>query len=535
MNRRIAHTTPHRRPLVLLVSATLVVGAGFAASAAPGGTDLAADAVPRPEYVDDARSFVADVDFRSSQAGTGAGVVVANVATPGTEHLRRDLVVTTEGGGAVLRSATMPNPAIAHAHGVGFFDQPGRYPVLVPYDSKAETVRLATPGGATVATVDVTPAVAAFCQQNAGDASCAHDAALSLTAAPEPVPAGTTLVYTTSVRNNGPAPAFGTTPDLTLPLPVGAPLPDGCTGEPVRPSCALGRIHPGTSKSLQLGMPVPPGFLNGRGQRATVTASGAVRTVGGRDADSANNAASRTVEVVAVSDLGVTKTGSRPGATAGEQVEYTITATNAGPSDADRMTLVDALPAPTEAAFVTATATDGGTCGRDSAANKLTCTWPAAVGVGARRTVTVRVTVTDTGQASTFTDKASVSSVSVDPVPANNEALVTTGVIAAPTKVTATPIVARLLPGVDIYILTLTAKVERADTGAPVVGRPVRFVADNGTNLCTATTGTDGVARCPGLTYTLAALLGLGYTVNWAGDTRYLPASGRGPIIQVGR
>lgn len=535
MNRRIAHTTTHRRPLVLLATATVVVGLGFAAPASSEGTEPGAEPVPRPEYIDDARSFVADVDFQSSQSGTGAGAVVANVATPGTEHLRRDLVVTTEGGGTVLRSATMPSPAIAHAHGVGFFDQPGRYPVLVPYDSKAELLRLATPGGTTVATVDLTPAVAAYCQQNADDASCAHDAALSLTAAPEPVPAGTTLVYTPSVRNNGPGPALGTTADLTLPLPAAAPLPDGCTGEPGRPSCTLGRIHPGTSKSLQLGMPVPPGFLNGRGQRATVTASGTVRTVGGKDTDGANNAASRTVEVVAVSDLGVTKTGSHPGATAGDQVEYTLTATNAGPSDADRMTLVDALPAPAEAAFVTATATDGGICGRDSAANKLTCTWPAPVGVGTRRTVTVRVTVTDTGQASTFTDEASVSSVSVDPAPGNNKASVTTNVIAAPTKVTATPIVAQLLPGVDIYILTLTGKVERTDTGRPVVGRQVRFVADNGTNLCTATTGADGVARCPGLTYTLAALLSLGYTVNWAGDTRYLPASGRGPIIEVGR
>jgi hypothetical protein len=125
--------------------------------------------------------------------------------------------------------------------------------------------------------------------------------------------------------------------------------------------------------------------------------------------------------------------------------------------------------------------------------------------------------------------------VSVDPVPANNQASVTTNVIPAPTKVTPTPILVRLLPGVDIYILTLTAKVERTDTGRPVVGRSVQFVTDNGTNLCTSTTGTDGVARCPGLLYTLAALLSLGYNVNWAGDTRYLPASGRGPVIQLGR
>lgn len=534
MSRRIAHTTPHRRALVLLTIVTLVVGAGAAVQAAPGGTEPGAEPVPRPEYVDDARSFVADVDFQSSQSGTGAGAVIANVATPGTEHLRRDLVVTTEGGGTVLKSATMPSPAIAHAHGVGFFDQPGRYPILMPYDSKAEILRLATPGGATVATVDVTPAVAAFCQQNPDDVSCSHDAAMSLTAAPEPVPAGTTLVYTPSVRNNGPGPAFGTTADLTLPLPAATPLPQGCTGDLGKPSCALGRVHPGASKSLQLGVPVPPGFLNGRGQKATITASGAVRTVGGKDANGANNGASRTVEVIAVSDLGVTKTGSRPAATAAESVEYTITATNAGPSDADLMTLVDALPDPKEAAFDTATATDGGTCGRDAALNRLTCTWPAPVGVGASRTVTVRVTVTDTGQASTFTDEASVSSVSVDPVPANNQASVTTRVTPAPTRVTPTPIVARLLPGVDIYILTLTAKVERTDTGRPVVGRSVRFVADNGTNLCTATTGADGVARCPGLLYTVAALLSLGYTVHWAGDTRYLPASGRGPIIQLG-
>lgn len=70
--------------------------------------------------------------------------------------------------------------------------------------------------------------------------------------------------------------------------------------------------------------------------------------------------------------------------------------------------------------------------------------------------------------------------------------------------------------------------------GAPVVGRPVKFSA-NGTTLCTALTAGDGSATCKTtLRQNLNAVLGLGYTVDFAGDNAYLPASQHGSLVCIG-
>jgi hypothetical protein len=100
-----------------------------------------------------------------------------------------------------------------------------------------------------------------------------------------------------------------------------------------------------------------------------------------------------------------------------------------------------------------------------------------------------------------------------------DETAVTTRVIAVPTKVTPTPVLTRLLPGVDIYVFVLTARLARADNDRPVAGRSLQFRTGgnvgSGTLLCTAVTDSGSVARCPGVLRTVGALLGLGYKVTW--------------------
>ncbi|HET9257420.1 MAG TPA: DUF11 domain-containing protein [Pseudonocardiaceae bacterium] len=532
-----------RRLAAVITGACVValVGGVVHAQAGPGGDDPRVEPIPKPEYIDDARSFVADVDFRNALSGAGAGVVIANVSTPGTEHLRSDVIVRSEGGGQVMRSTTMPHPAFAQAEGTIDFFQAGRYQVLVPFDTKIERIRLATPDGATIATVDTNPAVATLCAQTPDDPGCRYDLAIAATSAPEPVAAGTTLTYTIPVQNRGPGPAFGAKADITLPAPPSDPLPTGCThdaADATKLVCALGRIHPGATTTLTVNVPIPAGFLNGRGQRATVSATGTVSAAGGRDADGTNDSATQTSTVVAVSDLGVTKTGSRPDATANDPVTYTVTVANAGPSDADRLIVTDNLPDPGEGQFTNVAASDGGACTRNAATNQLTCSWPTPLPAGRTRTVTVGVTVTDTGSANQITDQASAASVSTDPVAGNDRASATTRVILVPTTVTPTPVLTRLLPGVDIYVFVLTARLARADDNRPVAGRSLEFRTGhngNGTLLCTAVTDSTGVARCPGVLRTVGALLGLGYTVTWAGDGRYLPGSGQGQIVTIGR
>src|SRR5439155_982812 len=89
------------------------------------------------------------------------------------------------------------------------------------------------------------------------------------------------------------------------------------------------------------------------GTTLTNTANGSTTTA---DPDPTNNSADSTSTVVASADLQVTKTGPAS-VTAGTNVTYTITFNNAGPSDAQNVTLSDALPAGTT--FVSEAQTSG--------------------------------------------------------------------------------------------------------------------------------------------------------------------------------
>ncbi|GAA1852312.1 hypothetical protein [Asanoa iriomotensis] len=208
--------TPARRlrrarvPMLIIGAVALTIGAlHTTAEAVPTVANPLSDPVPRPEYVDDARSFVAEIDFRSAQSGTSAGVVVAHVATPGTAFLRPDLKVSSIADGAVLRSTTMPNPALAYAEGSGFVSQAGRGQVLVPYDSRVEQIQVAGEGGALVATVDTTAAVRDYCVANPNDPDCREsDLSVDAVTAPGPlfgvIGRPVTITVASTVANAGP-------------------------------------------------------------------------------------------------------------------------------------------------------------------------------------------------------------------------------------------------------------------------------------------------------------------------------------------
>ncbi|WP_090803039.1 hypothetical protein [Asanoa ishikariensis] len=196
--------------MLIIGVVALAVGAIHAtAQAVPTVANSAFAPAPQPEYVDNARSFVATIDFQSALSGTSAGVVVANVATPGTAFLKPDLTVTSIADGAVLRTTTMPNPALAYAEHAGFTGQAGRTQVLVPYDSRIEQIKLAGPAGATVATVDTTAAVRDYCVANPNDPDC-HESDLSVDAVAAPGPLfgvigrPVTITVASTVANAGP-------------------------------------------------------------------------------------------------------------------------------------------------------------------------------------------------------------------------------------------------------------------------------------------------------------------------------------------
>lgn len=127
---------------------------------------------------------------------------------------------------------------------------------------------------------------------------------------------------------------------------------------------------------------------------------------------------------IARADLSVTATVAPDPVTAGENLTFTITVSNAGPAAASNVTLTDTLPA--GATLVSATASQG-TCGGGS---PVTCSL-GGIASGAIATVSLVVTPTQTGTASLTT---SVAATENDPNPANNTVTIAATVNAANTS-----------------------------------------------------------------------------------------------------
>lgn len=91
-----------------------------------------------------------------------------------------------------------------------------------------------------------------------------------------------------------------------------------------------------------------------------------------------------------------------------------------------------------------------------------------------------------------------------------------------PTKITARPVLLRLLPA---FRATLVDQAE----GEPLAGKKIDFLV-GGRVRCSAVTNAQGVAQCGTLTDALAAVVGLGYTARYAGGAIWAAASGRGGV-----
>ena len=246
---------------------------------------------------------------------------------------------------------------------------------------------------------------------------------------PDPVTAGTDLTYTIGITNTGPSDAPGVT--LTDPIPAGTsfvsatPSTGSCAGT-TTVSCNLGTLANGASASATLTVHVGSAVAAGTVLSNTATASSGVS-----DPNASNDSATATTTVVTSGDLSITKTGSPDPVAAGGDLTYTITVTNNGPSDANNITVTDALPAGTTFG---STASSTGSCAGTAT---VTCTI-ASIPNGASATITLVVHVDPTTPPGTvISNTASVSSpaevtaATADPNPGNNSATATTTVAAA--------------------------------------------------------------------------------------------------------
>ena len=187
--------------------------------------------------------------------------------------------------------------------------------------------------------------------------------------------AGTVVTYDVIVTNGGGAPINGVAvTDLVPPQLINVTwICNGagatCTGSGSGSGNDVASFLPMGTAAYHITGTIDPGFTGTLTNTATVTTP-----PDWMETNPANNTATDTTEITAQADLLVTKSG--PGGTpfAGDTLTYTITLRNDGPSNAQNVSLTDAIPANTT--FVSLTAAPGYTCATPPAGGtgNVTCT-----------------------------------------------------------------------------------------------------------------------------------------------------------------
>jgi uncharacterized repeat protein (TIGR01451 family) len=240
------------------------------------------------------------------------------------------------------------------------------------------------------------------------------DMAVSMSATPNPVLVGGTLIYTVNVTNNGPSAASGIVVSNNLPMTaavVGASASQGSTliiGNTVL--FTLGSLNPGGVATATISV-IPTA-------QGVITATASV-TANQFDPVLANNSASAAISVSPAADLAVGFVGVPGAIVLGNNVTYTVRATNLGPSTASSVLISQTLP--TNAIFIIASS-DLGTVSHTG--NQVSCDLGSTT-LPLNGIVTMTVTV-GFATASTNVSSVSASGALADPVPANNSASVTT-------------------------------------------------------------------------------------------------------------
>nr|WP_272494159.1 SdrD B-like domain-containing protein [Stenotrophomonas mori] len=248
----------------------------------------------------------------------------------------------------------------------------------------------------------------------------ASDLALSKQATPDPVIGGGEVTYTVTVRNNGPSAASGFTVTDDLPsgvvLVAGSQSGAGWTFDGANGTYA-GQLANGGSVSYSFRAKVNVG---------SGTVTNAAHVAGGVTPDPRpdNNTGTVDTQVTAGADMSLSKKANPAPASAGQEMTFTLTPRNLGPSAAAGIVVVDDLPEGFEVQG-TPTAPAGWSCevttptpGRQ----RVRCTRSGELDAGAQEDITVRALVPSTGPNSegSVTNTAQVSTTTPDANPDNN-------------------------------------------------------------------------------------------------------------------
>ncbi|MEM9557602.1 MAG: hypothetical protein AAGC60_25310 [Acidobacteriota bacterium] len=320
------------------------------------------------------------------------------------------------------------------------------------------------------------------------DVNPAADLAITKTDGVVTAVAGETVTYTITATNNGPDDVTGATvadtfpADLTCTWTCAASAGSSCTaaGSGDINDTAVDLLNGGTA-TYTVTCDIASSATGTLSNTATVSSS-VFDSVPGN-----NSATDGDTVLTASADLSITKVDSADPVNQGAAYSYTITVTNAGPSDATSVVATEALPA-----GVTFVSSSG--CAEDPTANP-TCTL-GTIAAGGMAAYTLNVTAPNaSGQ---VTNSVTVSSATADPDSGNDTATETTDVNPeADLAITKTDGVVTAVAGETVtYTITATNNGPDDVTGATVADT---FPADlTCTWTCAASAGSSCTAAGSG-------------------------------------
>ena len=197
--------------------------------------------------------------------------------------------------------------------------------------------------------------------------------------------------------------------------------------------CNLGTLNAGASATIDI-------TIRPNNTTATDLTRGNTATVNSLDVgdpNRANNTSTVSSVVQPRVDMTVSKSVNPTPVRVGQPMTYTVTANNAGPSEATNVRITDVMP-PNTAFISVGTPSNGGTCGTvpaaDSTGGTLECTW-ASVPAGGNRTVTFTVRPLEAalggGTTGTINNTVTVATDSTETNLDNNSASIPAEVIAS--------------------------------------------------------------------------------------------------------
>ncbi|MCB8985218.1 MAG: DUF11 domain-containing protein [Ardenticatenaceae bacterium] len=387
------------------------IATGTIASDASGTLSNTATVTPPDGMVDtntannnatDTTAVTAETDLMIAKVGTPDPVI------PG-ETLTYEITVTNQGPSDMTAAATLTDTLPAD---VSFVSSTPGSPTCTAAGSEVTcTVAPLASGANTTVTIEVTVAAAATSalQNSAGVQSAdtdpdlsnntaviataikTADLAITKSAAPDPVTAGEQVTYTIDVTNQGPDDATNVVVADTLPAGVSfvsaAPGSPTCTESSGVVTCSLGALANTATTQVSIVALVASSTTGSLQNTAVVSAAE-------YDDDEANNSASATTDVSLEADLAITKSDGQVNIVAGEMLTYTITVSNAGPSDVSGALVTDNFPAELEGAAWQCSGAAGASCANASGSGDINLS--VDVPVGGEITILASATVANT-------------------------------------------------------------------------------------------------------------------------------------------